>query len=167
MTTKKTAPKKPQTFHIDTDELDPSDVVPHVPHADYCTPDYVATMRDLGMLQLTTDHALDVLESFATHAEDSMLPTAAATFRSLALALRGPFVNDTLYEITADLGMARTEPSHITRARNRLDGAKIYVGRTYAAAVHLAEVFNLDPSYTSGEDEDEDEDEPEDDETED
>ena len=76
-------------------------------------------------------------------------------------------MNDTLHEITADLGMARTEPSHITRVRNRLDGAKIHVGRTYATAVHLAEVFNLDPSYTSGEDEDEDEDEPEDDETED
>lgn len=166
MTTKKTA--TPQlSFYIDTDELDPHDIVPHVPDADDCTPDYVRMVRDLGMLQLTTDHALDVLESFATHAEDSMLPTAAATFRSLALALRGPFVNDMLYEITADLGLARAEPSHITRVRNRLDGAKIHVGRTYAAAVHLAEVFNLDPSYTSGEDEDEDEDEPEDDETED
>lgn len=167
MTKKTTTTTTQLSFYIDTDELDPNDVVPNVPDADDCTPDYVRMVRDLGMLQLTTDHTLDVLESFATHAEDSMLPTAAATFRSLALTLRGPFVNDTLYEITADLGMAHTEPSHITRARNRLDGAKIYVGRTYATAVHLAEVFNLDPSYTSGEDEDEEEEEPEDDETED
>lgn len=165
MTTKKTTTTTTQlSFYIDTDELDPNDVVPNVPEVGKCAAVYVSTLREVGMLQLTADHVLDVLESFATHAEDSMLPTAAATFRARALTLKSTFVNSTITEILTALSQGSVEPGAYARARTTLAAAKTFVEREYVIAVHLAEVFNLDPSYTSGED---DEEEPEDDETED